>query len=210
MHGSMLTEDIDSTMRALHAGARIAMDRTLISRELAPTTLRPLWNQRSRWAQGWLQVSLKHLWDGLRSPAFSRRQKAGLVVLLGWREVQPWLTLQILPVLMHAAWRAGGADQLDWAVPMCLLATALTLSASLVQAAFAWRLAVPEMSRRKGWFWRYLVVTTVFYTHFKNLVARQSHLKEALGDRKWRVTPRTRKDAASKAQPDATSSEGPK
>ncbi|GHC41363.1 hypothetical protein GCM10010349_01460 [Streptomyces flavofungini] len=190
MHGSMLTEDIDSTLRALGAGARIAMDRTLISRELAPTTLRPLWNQRSRWAQGWLQVSLRHLRAALRSERFTPRQKTGLWVLLGWREAQPWLTLQILPVLLHAAWRAGGADKLDWAVPVCLLAAALTLSAGVVQAAFAWRLAVPELRRRKAWFWRYLLVTTVFYTHFKNLVARQAHLKEALGERQWRVTPR--------------------
>lgn len=190
MHGSMLTEDIDSTMRALGAGARIATDRTLISRELAPTMLKPLWNQRSRWAQGWLQVSLEHLWRGLRSPVFTRRQKAGLFVLLGWREVQPWLTLQILPILLHAAWRAGGADRLDWAVPVCLIAAAVTMSAGLVQAAFAWRLAVPELRRRKSWFWRYLFVSTFFYTHFKNMVARAAHLKEALGDRQWRVTPR--------------------
>ncbi|WP_246201463.1 glycosyltransferase [Streptomyces alboniger] len=190
MHGSMLTEDIDSTMRALDEGARIAMDRTLISRELAPTMLRPLWNQRSRWAQGWLQVSLKHLWRGLRSPVFTPRQKTGLFVLLGWREVQPWLTLQILPILLHAAVRAGGADRLDWAVPVCLVAAAVTLSAGLVQAGFAWRLAVPELRRRKSWFWRYLLVSTFFYTHFKNMVARAAHLKEVLGDRQWRVTPR--------------------
>ncbi|MFG2022180.1 glycosyltransferase [Streptomyces sp. NPDC048825] len=199
MHGSMLTEDIDSTMRALAEGARIAMDRTLVSRELAPTMLKPLWNQRSRWAQGWLQVSLRHLWRGLRSPLFTRRQKAGLFVLLGWREVQPWLSLQILPVLLHAALRAGGVDGLDWAVPVCLLAVALTLSAGVVQAAFAWRLAVPELRRRKAWFWRYLLVTTFFYTHFKNLVARQAHLKEAMGDRRWRVTPRAERAEVSEA-----------
>ncbi|WP_420907459.1 glycosyltransferase [Streptomyces scabichelini] len=199
MHGSMLTEDIDSTMRALHEGARIAMDRTLVSRELAPTMLKPLWNQRSRWAQGWLQVSLRHLWRGLRSPVFSRRQKAGLFVLLGWREVQPWLSLQILPVLLHAALRAGGVDGLDWAVPVCLLAVAVTLSAGVVQAAFAWRLAVPELRRRKAWFWRYLLVSTVFYTHFKNVVARQSHLKEAMGHRHWRVTPRAERAEVSEA-----------
>ncbi|MEV7191286.1 glycosyltransferase [Streptomyces sp. NPDC093510] len=196
MHGSMLTEDIDSTMRALGEGARIAMDRTLVSRELAPTMLKPLWNQRSRWAQGWLQVSLEHLWRGLRSPVFTRRQKTGLFVLLGWREIQPWLTLQILPILLHAAWRAGGADRLDWAVPVCLVAAAVTMSAGLVQAAFAWRLAVPELRARRSWFWHYLLVTTFFYTHFKNMVARAAHLKEALGDRQWRVTPRATAVAA--------------
>ncbi|MFH8366099.1 glycosyltransferase [Streptomyces sp. NPDC018031] len=190
MHGSMLTEDIDSTMRALADGARFTVDRTLISRELAPTSLTSLWNQRSRWAQGWLQVSLKHLWRALRSPVFDRRQKAGLLVLLGWREIQPWLTLQMLPVLGFAVWRAGGPDRLDWAVPVCLLATAFTLSAGVVQAAFARRLAVPEIRRRRGWFWRYVLTTTFFYTHFKNMLARQACLKEALGERQWRVTPR--------------------
>ncbi|MET8680617.1 glycosyltransferase [Streptomyces sp. NPDC004647] len=195
MHGSMLTEDIDSSLRALSEGARITMDRTLISRELAPTTLKSLWNQRSRWAQGWLQVSLKHLWSALRSPAFTLRQKAGLFVLLGWREAQPWLALQILPILMYSAWKAGGPDNLDWAVPICLLAMLFTVSAGLVQAAFAWRLAVPELRRRRGWFWRYVLVSTFFYTHFKNMLARHACLKEALGDRQWRVTPR----AATKA-----------
>ncbi|KUJ70164.1 histidine kinase [Streptomyces albus subsp. albus] len=190
MHGSMLTEDIDSTLRALREGARFTVDRTLISRELAPTNLTSLWNQRSRWAQGWLQVSLKHLWQALRSPVLTRRQKTGLLVLLGWRELQPWLTLQMLPVLGYAVWRAGGPDRLDWAVPICLLATAFTLSAGVVQAVFAWRLAAPEVRRRSAWFWRYLLVTTFFYTHFKNMLARQACLKEALGERQWRVTPR--------------------
>ncbi|MFG2556270.1 glycosyltransferase [Streptomyces sp. NPDC048581] len=190
MHGSMLTEDIDSTLRALQEGARIATDRTLISRELAPTRLKPLWNQRSRWAQGWLQVSLRHLGQALRHPNFTFRQKAGFIALLGWREIQPWLSLQILPILLHSVVRAGGADRIDWATPACLLAFAFTLSAGLVQTAFAGRLALPELRRRRGWFWRHALISTVFYTHFKNIVARQSHLKELLGDRRWRVTPR--------------------
>ncbi|MEU6736934.1 glycosyltransferase [Streptomyces physcomitrii] len=196
MHGSMLTEDIDSTMRALKEGTRFTVDRTLVSRELAPTNLTSLWNQRSRWAQGWLQVSLKHLWQALRSPVFTRRQKLGLLVLLGWRELQPWLTLQMLPVLGYAVWKEGGPADLDWAVPICLLAMVFTLSAGVIQAAFAWRLAIPELKRRRRWFWTYMLLTTVFYTHFKNILARHAALKEALGERQWRVTPRA---AAAKA-----------
>ena len=195
MRGSMLTEDIDSSMRALLAGARIAMDRTLISRELAPTTLKALWNQRSRWAQGWLQVSLKHQWRVLRSGPFTPRQRLGLSVLLAWREVQPWVGLQILPILAYSAWREGGLDKLDWLVPSCLLAVLFTMASGPLQAAFAWRLAVPEIRRHKGWFWRYVLFSTFFYSHFKNMVARQAHLKEALGDRQWRVTPRTGTEA---------------
>ncbi|WP_433334303.1 glycosyltransferase [Spirillospora sp. CA-294931] len=187
MHGSMLTEDIDSTMRALDAGARIAMDRELISRELAPTTLRALWNQRSRWAQGWLQVSRAHLRTALTSPSFTRRQRAGLLLLLGWREVQPWLTLQMLPILLYTIWSDGGVD---WAVPLFLLATLFTAATGPVQAAFAWRLAAPMVRRRRRWFVTYLVLSAVFYGHFKNQVARSAHLKELLGVRQWLVTPR--------------------
>ncbi|CAM5568383.1 Response regulatory domain-containing protein OS=Streptomyces antimycoticus OX=68175 GN=SSPO_013620 PE=4 SV=1 [Streptomyces antimycoticus] len=33
-------------------------------------------------------------------------------------------------------------------------------------------------------------MSTFFYSHFKNIVARQSLLKEVLRDRQWRVTPR--------------------
>ena len=67
MHGNMLTEDIDSTLRVLAAGAKIASDPALVSYELAPTNARSLWKQRARWAQGWFQVSRKHLWLTFRS-----------------------------------------------------------------------------------------------------------------------------------------------
>ncbi|REE94814.1 glycosyltransferase [Thermomonospora umbrina] len=190
MHGSMLTEDIDSTMRALESGARIAVDRELISRELAPTTLRALWNQRSRWAQGWMQVSHKYLWSSLTSSTFGRRQKLGLFVLLGWRELQPWFTLQMPAILVYSIWRAGGVGGLDWAVPLFLLATLVTAATGPMQAAFAWRLAAPTVRRRRRWLLWYLLASTLFYGHFKNQVARNAHLKEALGVRQWRVTPR--------------------
>ncbi|HWH32002.1 MAG TPA: response regulator, partial [Egibacteraceae bacterium] len=99
MRGSMLTEDIDSSLRVVEAGGRIASDPGLISRELGTTTFRQLWNQRMRWAQGWFQVSIRHLWRALRSPGLSVRQKLGALHLLGWREVYPWLSLQMFPII---------------------------------------------------------------------------------------------------------------
>ncbi|HWC30949.1 MAG TPA: glycosyltransferase, partial [Dehalococcoidia bacterium] len=71
MRSSMLTEDIDSSIRLLMSGDRIVSDPGLVSTELAPTTLSQLWNQRMRWAQGWFQVSIKHLWRALSSSRFS-------------------------------------------------------------------------------------------------------------------------------------------
>src|SRR5579864_9523253 len=103
MHASMLTEDIDSSVRAVLEGRRIASDPLLVSRELAPVTLRALWNQRMRWAQGWFQVSYRYIFMGLASRKLSVRQKLGLTHLLAWREVYPWIANQMIPIIIFWA-----------------------------------------------------------------------------------------------------------
>ncbi|MGY1814791.1 response regulator [Blastococcus sp. SYSU D00820] len=199
MHGSMLTEDIDSSLRVVEAGGRIASDPHLVSRELGPTTVTAVWNQRMRWAQGWFQVSLKHLPLAWRSRALSVRQKLGMTFLLGWREVYPWISLQMFPVIGFLAWREGGLDRLDWLVPVFLLTTLFTASVGPGQTVFARRLAAPEIRRQRGWFLRYLLISSLFYTEFKNVIARVAQIKEFTGEREWKVTPR--------ATPQATPSE---
>ena len=57
MDESMLTEDIDSALRAFAKGAKVVHDLNVVSYELAPTTMSAFWKQRLRWSQGWLQVS---------------------------------------------------------------------------------------------------------------------------------------------------------
>ena len=190
MRGHMLTEDIDSSMRVIEAGGRIVSDPYLVSRELATTTLKQLWNQRMRWAQGWYQVTLRHLIVGLRSPHLSGRQKAGFVHLLAWRELYPWLSVQVYPVIAFWVWHKG-AGSLNWFVPVFVLTSLFTLATGPGQTYFAYRLASPEVRRRRGWFVFYLVVTSVFYAEFKNLIARVAQVKEAMRERDWRVTPRS-------------------
>jgi cellulose synthase/poly-beta-1,6-N-acetylglucosamine synthase-like glycosyltransferase len=195
MHGFMLTEDIDSSLRVIQAGGRIAVDPALISRELAPTTLQALWKQRMRWAQGWFQVSLRHLRPALRSPSLTLRQKLGFTFLLGWREVYPWLSLQVVPLLGFFSWKAGSAGQLNWFIPIFVLTTLYTLSVGPGQTYFAWRVATTEVRGRPGWFLRYLVVSTFFYTEMKNLISRVAQIKEAVGERQWTVTTRNPRSA---------------
>jgi cellulose synthase/poly-beta-1,6-N-acetylglucosamine synthase-like glycosyltransferase/GGDEF domain-containing protein len=189
MRGWMLTEDIDSSIRALLAGFRMVYDRTLLSRELAPQTLRALWHQRLRWAQGWFQVSRRHLWNGLHSPELSLRQKLGLAFLLGWREIYPWLSLQMYPVMAFLVWRAGGPSKLDWLIPTFVLTSVYTLSVGPGQALLAWWTAVPELRGRRRWFLRYLLWAPL-YAEWKNQVARVAQVRELLGQRAWVVTPR--------------------
>ncbi|MDT0164105.1 glycosyltransferase [Actinotalea sp. AC32] len=191
MHGFMLTEDIDSSLRVVEQGGRIANDPALLSRELAPTTVQQLWNQRMRWAQGWFQVSLKHLRRGWASPHLGLRQKLGLTFLLGWREVYPWLAVQMLPLIAFLAWREGGIANLDWLISVFVLTSLFTLSVGPGQVLFARRLAVPEVRARARWFWSYLLLSSVAYTEWKNVIARVAQVKEAVGERQWKVTPRS-------------------
>lgn len=188
MRGQMLTEDIDSSLRVIEAGGTIRNDPGLISRELATTTWEQLWNQRMRWAQGWFQVSLRHLWRGLRSKDLGVRQKLGLVHLLGWRELYPWLSLQMFPIVAYWIWRG---DALDWLVPIFVLTSAFTLSVGPAQTWFAYKAGHPDIRANRRWFWLYLLEASIFYTEYKNVIARVSQIKEALRERAWKVTPRS-------------------
>jgi cellulose synthase/poly-beta-1,6-N-acetylglucosamine synthase-like glycosyltransferase len=200
MHGNMLTEDIDSTLRVLASGAKIASDPALVSYELAPTNARALWKQRARWAQGWFQVSRKHLRLTFRSPHLGIRQKGGLAFLLGWREIYPWLSLQMFPVLAYTAYRDGGITQLNWLAPALILATLFTLAVGPAQTLFAWRLAVPEVREHRAWFWSHLLVSTLVYTEWKNVIARIAQIKELVGESQWNVTPRDPEPATGQPQ----------
>jgi cellulose synthase/poly-beta-1,6-N-acetylglucosamine synthase-like glycosyltransferase len=201
----MLTEDIDSALRAVEEGARITSDPLLVSRELAPITLGALWNQRMRWAQGWFQVSLRHLLPGLRSPNLSVRQKWGFAFLLGWREIYPWVSLQIFPLIAYQAYTREGLGNLDWFITIFVLTTLFTVAVGPGQTLFAYICSDRELRRHKGWFWRYLVVASIFFTELKNIIARVAQIKEAMRERAWKITPRTEqaetKDASASASP---------
>lgn len=187
LRGSFLTEDIEASMRVLAAGGRIVNDPGLLSRELAPETPRALWKQRMRWAQGWFQVSLRHLGPILRSHDLSVRQKVGATYLLGWLEVYPWLTILTWPLLGFLAWRDGG---LDMGSPFFLLVTLFVTVSGPLQALAAWRLATPEIRQHRRWFVAAALANLLVYTEAKNLVNRVAQLKQLRGEHPWVVTPR--------------------
>ena len=98
MHGFMLTEDIDSSLRVVEAGGKIAVDPALVSRELAPTTLHALVEPADAVGAGLVPgLHASTCGAGWRADALTLRQKLGFTFLLGWREVYPWLSLQIVP-----------------------------------------------------------------------------------------------------------------
>jgi CheY-like chemotaxis protein/cellulose synthase/poly-beta-1,6-N-acetylglucosamine synthase-like glycosyltransferase len=191
MHGFMLTEDIDSSMRITADGRRIATDPNLISRELAPATIKALWNQRMRWSQGWFQVTREHFFFIIRSRNLSFRQKIGAVYLLAWREVYPWISTQMFPVIAFWAVKYGGLKSIDWLIPVFVMTTLFTLSVGPGQTLLAYTKSVQEIKENKVWFWQYLFFSSIFYTEFKNTISRISQIKELMGERSWRITPRS-------------------
>jgi len=97
MDESMLTEDIDSSLRALSRGSKIVHDLNVVSYELAPTTLKAFWNQRLRWAQGWAQASMKHTklaFTTSEQELRTKTQRFGLISLLLIREMSYYLVTQ--------------------------------------------------------------------------------------------------------------------
>ncbi|MDO8391649.1 MAG: response regulator [Actinomycetota bacterium] len=188
MNGRMLTEDIDSSLRVVQEGGTVVSDPGLISRELATTTIRQLWNQRMRWAQGWFQVSIKHTLPALRNRNLTTRQKVGFLHLLLWREIYPWLSWQIFPIIAY--WMVNTGNRVDWFVPIFVLTTLFTLSVGPGQTYFAYRLAAPEIREHRRWFIAYFFISSLVYTEFKNMIARVAQIKELMGDRQWKVTPR--------------------
>jgi cellulose synthase/poly-beta-1,6-N-acetylglucosamine synthase-like glycosyltransferase len=181
LDSAVLTEDIDASVRLLRAGGRIVTDRTIISRELSPTTLGALWHQRLRWAQGWAQVAARNV-SAIADPGLSPKQRTGLTWTLGVLQVYPWVAGQMFPLL--AFWTVTGRP-LHW-VPLFVLTTVFTLAAPLVRLLFVWRVAVCPT-------WKQFVLSALFsfpYSELRNAAVRTAQVRELLGDRPWKVTPR--------------------
>ncbi|MFK7918228.1 MAG: glycosyltransferase [Ilumatobacter sp.] len=187
MRGSMLTEDIDSALRVIERGFKIRSDRDIVSEELGTTTFHQVWNQRLRWSQGWFQVTKQHTTRSWRTTKIPLRQKVGMSYLLAWREFYPWLSLQMFPLILYWLFRG---DTLDWTHPLWLGSTLFVLQIGPVQTMYAYRLADPSIKQHKSWFVAFFFFSTFFYTEYKNVIARVAHIKEFMGERSWRVTPR--------------------
>lgn len=194
----MLTEDIDSSIRAVSSGIRIANDPYLVSTELAPTTLKALWSQRIRWAQGWFQVMRRRSGMALGSKHLSSRQKIGMVLLLSWTQVMPWVSLQMLPLIGFAAIHHEQSES-HWLLPALVLTSLVTVSASVVQTWVAWLLAHPSIRSHKKWFFVFALVSSIAYAELKNVIVRVAQVRDLTGQEAWIVTPRAAAKKAAKA-----------
>jgi len=196
LRSQFLTEDIDSSIRAVRMGARIVNDPGLISRELAPVNFRALWKQRMRWAQGWFEVSLRHGHSAISPSGLSLRQRYGLWMLLGWRELFPWIASLMWPTVAFFIWRDNGIDLAN-APQVFWLTTAFTLTTGPILIAFAYKLGAPEIREHTSWWWQYVFVSVIAYSELKNIIVRVAQIRHILRQDEWVVTPRGHVDRTS-------------
>ena len=168
MRGEMLTEDIDSSMRALERGCKIGSDPHIVSRELATTTWRHFWNQRLRWAQGWTQVSLQHFWPLITSKYLNLKQKIGVLMLFFFREVYPWVSTQILVLIAY--WHSIGKD-VYWRIFIFLVLSGIINAVGPARILITYHLSHP-LVKKWDWFLVYGVFALFVFTEFKNVITR--------------------------------------
>lgn len=106
MDEGMLTEDIDSALRAFGMGANAVHELNVVSFEMAPVTMAAFWKQRLRWSQGWLQASWRHLpliWNQptVEGKKRSFNQRLGIFSLLFVRELSYYLMTQYLCLVLN-------------------------------------------------------------------------------------------------------------
>ncbi|MDX2099755.1 MAG: glycosyltransferase [Leptolyngbyaceae cyanobacterium bins.59] len=181
----MLTEDIDASMRTLLSGYRILHDRSIIATELAPTDLRAFWYQRKRWAQGWLEVSLRYQLRVLGSNKLNLWQKAYWTYILLTTASFTIISLQIFPIglssFLYQGWVPAYTNE------YLLFGTAVTLVSGVYQTLVTMKIAFLRYPIH--YFIQYGLLV-FFYTLLKNIISVVALYDYLHGNNEWVVTPR--------------------
>ncbi|MBE9067683.1 glycosyltransferase [Leptolyngbya cf. ectocarpi LEGE 11479] len=182
---TMLTEDIDASIRTLLHGYRIVHDRSITVTELAPNRISAFWSQRKRWSQGWLEVSLRYQKRFWKSSQLTFGQKLIWTHLLYYRELFPILSVQILPIVFSSWLVTGTISFTDNA--FLLSATVVTFLSSVYKLVVTAK--VGHRHYPAYYFIQYALLTP-FYSLFKNMIAVVALYDHLHGKTDWVVTPR--------------------
>lgn len=192
----MLTEDIDASIRTLLNGFRLIHDRSILVTELAPTRFKSFWSQRKRWAQGWMEVTLKYQKRFWRSRHFSVGQKIYWTYLLYFREAYPIIAIQVLPIVFTALLQDGSMSFMHhWYL---FLTTVVTIVSGFYQT-----LATMKVSALKypKWYFVQYSFLVLFYTTIKNVISAVALYDHLSGRNAWVVTPRDKQKNKDKGKP---------
>lgn len=191
MDGSMLTEDIDSSIRATLAGYKIGYSSCVVSSELAPLSKNTLEKQRLRWAQGWAEVSVKYVRKCIVSDRLSLRQKVGMAYLLAWREAFIYVTFWPVMCIISSLVRYG-------AVPFAPVFTAtgvVVFVSGLLRTAVTYRVSTGVIKSNVRAFFVFALFNVV-YSVYLNYVQVCAHGRSMLKLNNWVATVRETSSAA--------------
>lgn len=183
----MLTEDIDASFRTLLSGHNIVHDPTIVTTELAPVDVRSFWFQRKRWAQGWLEVTLKYQFSILRTRRLDGWQKFYWTLLLVYSAGFHFVALQAFPIALSLM--LSGVDAPQIAPEYVWTMTALTLASGPLQTLAAWIVRSDVVQQSPKDFLIYCLFIP-FYCIFKSVIAITAIYDHIVGNTEWVVTGR--------------------
>ncbi len=114
---TMLTEDVDCSIKLHLSGKVIVSDPKIISWETQPSTWKDWWNQRIRWSRGWTQSALKHVAPVAESDEISGWRKFDITMGIYSTLAVP-IFIVMLPLIFKTAldasnWSFDG-EPLEW------------------------------------------------------------------------------------------------
>jgi cellulose synthase/poly-beta-1,6-N-acetylglucosamine synthase-like glycosyltransferase len=184
----MLTEDIDASFRTLLSGHNIVHDPSIVVTELAPVDVRSFWFQRKRWAQGWLEVTLKYQGTIARSLRLDSWQKFYWTLLLVYSAGFHFVALQAFPIMFSLT--LAGENAPDIAPEYIWTMTALTLASGPLQTLAAWLVRTDAVKQSGQDFFIYCLFIP-FYCVFKSVIAITAIYDHIVGNTEWIVTRRS-------------------
>lgn len=184
---TMLTEDIDCSVRALISGYKGKYDEEIISSEEVPPSFSSFVTQRTRWTQGWFEVTLKYFWDFFRIQKIPFKTKLHLINLFIVRELFTHVKLLSAPLVisLHIQTRGEVVDYFGGAV---LFYSFLPYFVQTTAGYFADK---DDYWSRK-WKLAGVFCSLIFYTFIESFIVMRGHVRHILGINKWVTTPRSK------------------
>jgi len=168
---TMLTEDIDVTVRAMSAGYRLAFVPWARVAEMCPVGLGPFYKQRLRWAMGWEQCTFRRMvavFNSTAIPETRKWQTALLLVMRYWSISTAAFAATMIVTRTITEWATG--HPVYQSAPLVLVGrvqSAIFISTILGHALVMLRFQEP------WWRWlqvAYFIPLSGFYLSFQSLL----------------------------------------
>lgn len=185
----MLTDDIDITWRLQEGGWRIRYEPNAMCWILMPETLRGLWGQRLRWAQGGAEVIIKHVGKVIRGRSWKMLPIIGeYIISVLWAHITMgimllWL-ISLLP-FVSLPFELHGIIPSNWG----LILAATFFIQSLVSMSLEHRYE-RGLFRYLGWliwyptaYWAISAVTSIVGLYRAIILGRKKHATWVSPDR---------------------------